>query len=408
MEDRKVVFLVLITGLVAGVIGSFYIHLMHFVQHLVYAYSAADGLDFGQAVARVSTEHRLAALFGCGLVVGIGWVLIHRYGSPLVDIKTAVQDEKKTMPLVTTLVHATLQIITVGAGSPLGREVAPREASACIMSALVKHSNLTRDNRALIIACAAGAGLAAVYNAPLSAAVFILETLVMTCNVKSVGTALLSCGLAAGIVRFVVGDAVQYALPMPDVTGSYQTFAVILGIFTAVTVRLFNQTVTALPKFDRKSPNMIVIAVGAFVFIGLMAMYFPEILGNGKAGNELTFTDAIDWKYAAGLFLTKWLAVLAALAAGAYGGRITPSMMLGSTSALVLAALWGVCISPVSLSFAAFVGAVVFLGLAQKMPLTACIFMLEISRFSTELFYPMALAMGTALITQRFLQRKYE
>lgn len=398
MEDRKVVFLVLITGLVAGVIGSFYIHLMHFVQHVVYAYSAADGLDFGQAVARVSPEHRLAALFGCGLVVGIGWVLIHRYGSPPVDIKTAIQDEKKTMPLVTTLVHATLQIITVGAGSPLGREVAPREASACIMSALVKHSNLTRDNRALIIACAAGAGLAAV---------FILETLVMTCNVKAVGTALLSCGLAAGIVRFVVGDAVQYALPMPDVTGSYQTFAVILGIFTAVTVRLFNQTVTALPKFDRKSPNMIVIAVGAFVFIGLMAMYFPEILGNGKAGNELTFTDAIDWKYAAGLFLTKWLAVLAALAAGAYGGRITPSMMLGSTSALVLAALWGVCISPVSLSFAAFVGAVVFLGLAQKMPLTACIFMLEISRFSTELFYPMALAMGTALITQRFLQRKY-
>ena len=42
------------------------------------------------------------------------------------------------------------------------------------------------------------------------------------------------------------------------------------------------------------------------------------------------------------------------------------------------------------------------------MPLTACVFMLEISRFSTELFYPMALAMGTALITQRFLQRKYE
>lgn len=407
MEDRKVVFLVLITGLVAGVIGSFYIYLMHFVQHLVYAYSAADGLDFGQAVARVSPEHRLAALFGCGLVVGIGWVLIHRYGSPLVDIKTAVQDEKKPMPLVTTLVHATLQIITVGAGSPLGREVAPREASAGIMSAVVKHCNLTWENRSLIIACAAGAGLAAVYNAPLSAAVFILETLVMTCNVKAVGTSLLSCGLAAGIVRFVVGDAVQYALPMPDVTGSYQTFAVILGIFTAVTVQFFNRTVTALPKFDRKSPKMAVVAIIVFAFIGLMAVYFPEILGNGKAGNELTFTDSINWTYAAGLFATKWLAVLAALTAGAYGGRITPSMMLGSTSALVLAALWSICVSPVSLSLAAFVGAVVFLGLAQKMPLTACVFMLEISRFSTELFYPIALAMGTALITQRFLQEKY-
>lgn len=181
-----------------------------------------------------------------------------------------------------------------------------------------------------------------------------------------------------------------------------------MGIFTAVIVRFFNRTVTALPKLDRKSLKMALVAIIAFAFIGLMAVYFPEILGNGKAGNELTFTDSINWTYAAGLFATKWLAVLAALTAGAYGGRITPSMMLGSTSALVLAALWSVCISPVSLSFAAFVGAVVFLGLAQKMPLTACVFMLEISRFSTELFYPMALAMGTALITQRFLQGKYE
>lgn len=63
MEDRKVIFLVLITGLVAGVIGSFYIHLMHFVQHLVYAYSAADGLDFGQAVAEYlpNTDWRLSS-----------------------------------------------------------------------------------------------------------------------------------------------------------------------------------------------------------------------------------------------------------------------------------------------------------------------------------------------------------
>lgn len=65
MEDRKVIFLVLITGLVAGVIGSFYIHLMHFVQHVVYAYSAADGLDFGQTGGslrvRSGCRHRVGA-----------------------------------------------------------------------------------------------------------------------------------------------------------------------------------------------------------------------------------------------------------------------------------------------------------------------------------------------------------
>ena len=67
---------------------------------------------------------------------------------------------------------------------------------------------------------------------------------------------------------------------------------------------------------------MIPISIVAFTLIGVLAMYFPEILGNGKAGNELTFTNDITWTYALGLFGSKWVAVLLALAAGAYGGRM--------------------------------------------------------------------------------------
>ena len=143
----------------------------------------SDGLTFGQAVARVSPEHRLLALLACGLVGGVGWVLIHRYGDPLVDIKKAVQDSTKEMPPLTTFIHATLQIITVGMGSPLGREVAPREASAGIMSGLLRYVDMRPEDKSLIIACAAGAGLAAVYNSPLSAAIYARDiTYHMECS----------------------------------------------------------------------------------------------------------------------------------------------------------------------------------------------------------------------------------
>lgn len=171
MLDKRLLGLIIIVGLVAGLIGSFYTHLLHYIQHFMYAYSTSDGLTFGQAVARVSPEHRLLALLACGLVGGVGWVLIHRYGDPLVDIKKAVQDSTKEMPPLTTFIHATLQIITVGMGSPLGREVAPREASAGIMSGLLRYVDMRPEDKSLIIACAAGAGLAAVYNSPLSAAI---------------------------------------------------------------------------------------------------------------------------------------------------------------------------------------------------------------------------------------------
>lgn len=359
-------------------------------------------------MARVSPEHRLLALVACGLVGGIGWVIIHRYGDPLVDIKKAVQDSTKEMPPLTTFIHATLQIITVGMGSPLGREVAPREASAGIMTGLLRYVDMSSEDKSLIIACAAGAGLAAVYNSPLSAAIFTLETLLFTWNVRAMSAALLSCGLATLVVRYAgIGDLVQYTMPQPPLYGSYQEFAIVLGAVIAIGVILFEKTQALLPKFDRKSPKMIVVALLSFAFIGVMAMYFPEILGNGKAGNQLTFTDLVGWDYALGLLGTKWIAVLLALMAGAYGGRITPSMMLGSTLALAFAALWSIMVSPVHLGFAAFIGAVIFLGLAQKMPLTSCVFMLELSRFSVEMFFPISLAMGAALITQQIVKARF-
>ena len=65
-------------------------------------------------------------------------------------------------------------------------------------------------------------------------------------------------------------------------------------------------------------------------------------------------------------------------------------------------------VSPVHLGFAAFIGAVIFLGLAQKMPLTSCVFMLELSRFSVEMCFPMALAMGSALITQQIVKARFQ
>ena len=63
-----------------------------------------------------------------------------------------------------------------------------------------------------------------------------------------------------------------------------------------------------------------------------------------------------------------------ALAAGAYGGLITPSMMLGSTIAFAAAAAWNSFFPEMSSESAAVVGAAVFLGVSLKMPLTAIAF----------------------------------
>lgn len=403
MLERKVFGLVVLVGIFAGIVGIVFTNLLHVIQHFTFGY---NDLSFGVGVAQASGERRVWALLACGLVGGIGWVLIHRYGGKFVEVKDAVKDVTKEMPPVTTLIHSTLQIITVAMGSPLGREVAPREATSALITWVMRYVKLTNENRSLLIACASGAGLAAVYNSPVSATIFVLETLLLTWNVRALSSAFIACGIATFVVRLGLGDTVQYDMPQPVMIGNFAEFAVLIGIIIGVAVVFFDKSQAYLPKFDRKSPKMILLSVIAFGLVGLMAVYFPAILGNGKPGNQLTFAHLVPWEYGLGLFAAKWAAVLLAMGAGAYGGKITPSMMLGSTLALVVAIAWNFAIGPISIGLSAFLGAVVFLGLAQKMPLTSSVFMLELSRFSVELLFPIALAMGMGMITQAWLKDK--
>ena len=274
--DKRLIGLIIVVGFIAGLVGASYTHLMHSIQHFVYNYSSADHMSFGAAVARVSPVERLIPLIICGLIGGVGWFLIHRYGKGVVDIKTAVSGKMDMNP-ITTVLHATLQIITVAIGSPLGREVAPREASAGITTFLVKHFDIKQEDRQLLIACAAGAGLAAVYNSPLSAAIFTLETLLLTWNIRAMSAALICCGLATFVTRQAgVGDVIQYTMAQPSLGSHYVEFSIALGAIVALGVVLFNITQGKLPSIHRSSPVMIPISIVAFTIIGACLSYvFP-------------------------------------------------------------------------------------------------------------------------------------
>ncbi|MDP1200354.1 chloride channel protein, partial [Klebsiella pneumoniae] len=75
----------------------------------------------------------------------------------------------------TTTLHALLQIVTVARGSPLGREVAPRDRGARGAGMVARKLRLREDEPRTLIACGAGAGLAAVSHVPLAGAVFSRE-----------------------------------------------------------------------------------------------------------------------------------------------------------------------------------------------------------------------------------------
>ncbi|GCL67018.1 hypothetical protein [Veillonella tobetsuensis] len=56
MLDKRLLGLIIIVGLVAGLIGSFYTHLLHYIQHFMYAYSTSDGLSLAMGAALITQQ----------------------------------------------------------------------------------------------------------------------------------------------------------------------------------------------------------------------------------------------------------------------------------------------------------------------------------------------------------------
>ncbi len=326
------------------------------------------------------------------------------------DVEAAIATPGKTLPLKTTLAHALLQITTVGMGSPLGREGAPREISAALAGRLARLMRCDASATRLLLACAASAGLAAVCNAPLTGALFALETLLPHWNLPVVAAALLVNGVAVTVARLGLGDMVQYGAFSTALTAAVTppllAWAALAGPLLGAAAHAFNRSLRGLPLLPRVSIGGMLLPVAAFGLIGGMAVVLPDVLGNGKAGNLLSFAGSIGWQMALALLAAKWLAVWLATAAGAYGGRITPSLMVGGMLALALASAWNAALMPpLATGAAAIVGAAVFLGLTQRMPLTAMVMALEMSRLTPAWLLPLCLCMATALPVHLWMER---
>ena len=173
VTNIRVLITIIVIGLLAGMIGIVLTELLHVVQQLAFGSGNSTTHTSFKILVETSTPlHRLLVVLLCGVLTGLGWVLLHRYGSGITDIKKVIQNNAISMPIGTMILHPILQIITVALGSPLGREVAPREMSVALTTGWLKWTNwdmaLDNNTKRVLLACAAGAGLAAVYNAPLS------------------------------------------------------------------------------------------------------------------------------------------------------------------------------------------------------------------------------------------------
>lgn len=383
-------------GIASGLLGMTLALLLHYIQHIAYGYSPLHIISnesFLEGVQASSPERRITILVLCGLIAGLGWAAVYQLGKPLVSIAEAIKTNK-TMPMLSTTFHALLQIVTIALGSPLGREVAPREASAVFATWISTKAGLSIKETKIMLACGAGAGLAAVYNVPLGGAVFVLEVLLCTLSWSIVLPALATSAIAVVVSWWGLGNEPLYHIPELTISYSLVIWSIGAGPLLGFAAFWFIYFATVQRSKSQRNWMMIITCLINFTLIGALSIYFPELLGNGKSPAELEFSNQVSIGLSASLLLLRSLIVWSSLRVGAQGGLLTPSLANGALLGAILGGLWNMIWPTISFEAFALVGAAAFLGAAQKMPVTAIILIFELTRIDLSLLIPILFAVS--------------
>lgn len=392
---------VILTGIGAGCAAAALTLLLALVQHMAWP-GQASIID---AATQASVWRHLCVLVGAGLLTGAGQILLGRLSSGNgIDISSAIWFAAGRMPALRTLGSALLSILIVGMGASLGREGAPKQAAAVIANALSDVGRLSDEQRRLLVACGAGAGMSAAYGVPIGGALFALEVLRGTLALRLILPALVTSLVATGVSWFFLPNAPTYSIPEYPSSASIMLWAVFAGpIAGCVSVAY----VRAVAWADQNRPEgwrRLIAPAFVLGLLGVVAIRFPQLLGNGRDVSALAFTGHVAPFLLLALLFLRPIATVFCIRSGAPGGLFTPSLTLGALLGGVLGFGWSLIWPGEPMGAFAVVGAAAVLAATTQGPISAVVLVWELTGHDRPLIIPLVLAIATATLISRTIE----
>lgn len=157
-------------GVGSGMVGIFIAHLIRTVQIVGFGH---DHGGFLEIALESNPWRRMACVIGGGLIGSAAWFWLRGRSTYLVTVEESLKGAK--MPPAATVMNAMVQDVVVALGGSFGREAAPREIAAMWGGWVGDAFRVSTEQRKILVACGAGAGLAAVYSVPISGALYTIE-----------------------------------------------------------------------------------------------------------------------------------------------------------------------------------------------------------------------------------------
>lgn len=422
----------LVTGVFSG-LGAIALHyVLDFMQELTFGQAeghhpmVTDGAD---------PARRALVLAALGPFVALVWYYLQSGGRRVVGVKSQIAgatEEDRAPSLWRQISHSVIQIVAVGAGSPVGKEVAPRELGALAAGRCARFleriggtrpdgSPLLSDReRRLLVAAGAASGLAAVYQVPIGGLVYLVEAMAAGLSLWSLYVGAVTVWTATATANLVISNAPTYPVPQLPLDATTLTVAALTGVVLAPLALGFRALSQRAEKIKAKDRSLLWRIPVSFALVAVVSLWLPEILGNGRLLTQHTFNVSLDAAaggltaaaaavYVLALCVAKAAVVLLSLRSGSYGGTLTPGLALGAAAAFCVAALvlWafpGLDGVPGGASMvlyaAALTGTAAFLGVSMNAPLSALTLLIGFTGQGASAWLPMAVAVGTAVLTR--------
>jgi len=330
-----------VTGLLAGLVGAAFHALLDQAGSLR---SGVHGLLDGAAVPGWLVVMGLGAM----VLVSAAW-LVRRFapetaGSGVQEVEAILAGDRSLRWWRVLPVKFVAGILAVGSGLVLGREGPTVHMGAALGQMSADGLRLDQRQQRALVAAGAGAGLAAAFNAPLAAIVFVTEELRehFEYGFATLQSVILACCLAVAVSGWLLGQGPVLPLPPIEIPPVWALpLFVVLGIAIGALGVIFNamllESVRAFKGLRGRFGYLPVALAG--MALGALVWFFPKMVGGGESLVETLIHEPMALVALVALLALRLLTTVGSYGLGLPGGIFAPLLALGTVVGAVVDAL---------------------------------------------------------------------
>ncbi|MEO6815109.1 MAG: chloride channel protein [Edaphobacter sp.] len=349
---------------------------------------------------------------GAGLVIAVltRYVFPQVRGSGVNQTKAALYINNGYISIRTVIGKFLLSAFAIGSGHSLGPEDPALQIGAGVASLISRRLGMSRERLRLFAPIGAAAGLAAAFNAPISAILFVIEEVIGQWNAAVLGSIVLSAVSSVVVARSFWGSEPMFRIPTVTFSSRELLAYTVLGVFGGVAALIFSKALGFLrPRLRSQpawaqmlQPGLAGLLVGGIGYFGL-----PQVMGAGYEVIDQAMHAQFAWKMLLVLAIFKIIATTLSFSSGTPGGMFAPTLFIGAMLGASIGAFEKLYFPHLhltgSLASYALVGMGVLFAAFLRAPLTSVFMVLEVSG-NYSIIVPVILANTIAYVISRSFQ----